>query len=484
MPASQNYNRSKIVFQKVDSNQSSKKGKLIFLIFVIIVFSIGIFGWTSNFYYSNWIRGLTNFSFNDAFGVGDTLNSLNLIEGIKGKSEGRTNILIISKDTERNTDSIIVMTYFHNQRTVSTFNLPRDLKVNDGYSIKKINALWSEADYRYQNKVASATGEEFFSGFLSKQLSLPIHYWVRVNIDGVAKIIDELGGINVNVDNSFTDCEFPNSDYSGYIRPCPRFEKGDTVMNSATALIYSRSRKSFDNPEEAIDFARSKRQSKVIEAVFRKLNQKLNDGSLVLDLGKLTSLINILGENVSTSMDLKTMLGFSFLVKDKDFNREVVKYSLNFESEIICQDNANSDIIFCDNTYLGQGVYSPSQNKFKKIIANILDQAKIMKLEKLQIAIVGNGSDVTEEVKSSLIEAGINPSRILIDNQFNLIKPAQINSQEKATIYINDETNFNNFKQSEFIADYKYELINDTQTKYKFTLGFANADIIILVESI
>jgi LCP family protein required for cell wall assembly len=98
-----------------------------------------------------------------------------------------------------------------------------------------------------------------------------IDYTVRINFTSLLKIVDALGGIEVQSDQSFS--------VDGY-----DFRTGSNTLNSKQALTFSRERHSFT----AGDRQRGKNQQKVIEAIFTKAAQPeiiLNYQSILSTLG-------------------------------------------------------------------------------------------------------------------------------------------------------------------------------------------------------
>src|SRR5581483_6971189 len=98
-------------------------------------------------------------------------------------------------------------------------------------------------------------------------------------------IVDALGGVEVNVDNAFTDYTYPSGDQNVDAGLCTaddvstdgasgcrylkvHFDKGLQYMDGTTALEYARSRHAAG--VEGSDFARSKRQEKLIAAIEQK----------------------------------------------------------------------------------------------------------------------------------------------------------------------------------------------------------------------
>ena len=78
--------------------------------------------------------------------------------------------------------------------------------------------------------------------------------------------IDAIGGVDIQVEQTFTDWQYPTWDDKWMT---VSFQKGKQPMDGQTALVFARSR--HGNNGEGSDFARSKRQQLVILAAQEKL---------------------------------------------------------------------------------------------------------------------------------------------------------------------------------------------------------------------
>ena len=228
---------------------------------------------------------------------------------LKGQDRGRTNFLIygMTKDGLR-TDSIILVSYYWKEKKLVSLNIPRDLYVYDGYENAKMGEVYAYAKTR---KPRDATYPDInLTDIIAKEYGVPIDYWAEFNMKGEVDIIDAIDGINIDVQNSFTDYQYPKWDYSGYIRPAPHFATGQQPMNGERALVFSRSRHSLDN-NEGSDFARSKRQAIVIQGVITKLKAMGVTGNIV----EISKYLKIIGDNLTTNMSTDEMVGFASTVK-------------------------------------------------------------------------------------------------------------------------------------------------------------------------
>ncbi len=91
---------------------------------------------------------------------------------------------------------------------------------------------------------------------IEKLLDIEINYYAKVNFTTIEKVVDAIGGVDVNVRRSFTTS---NKRY--------HFNKGITHMDGAMALRYARERKVFADG----DVERVKNQQDVIDAIIKKM---------------------------------------------------------------------------------------------------------------------------------------------------------------------------------------------------------------------
>jgi LCP family protein required for cell wall assembly len=141
------------------------------------------------------------------------------------------------------TDTMIVASLDVEDNIVRLLSIPRDLWVYiPGHGYNRINTadLWGEL-------AKKGSGTERVKQTIHYNLGIPIHYYVRVDFKGFMKIIDTVGGIDVDV-----DCPLPDIEVKA----------GMHHMDGAQALRYARSRKSTS------DIDRGRRQRKVLLALW------------------------------------------------------------------------------------------------------------------------------------------------------------------------------------------------------------------------
>ena len=193
-------------------------------------------------------------------------------------TNSRVNILVLGTDQLANrgssttlTDTMLVASINLNTAQVSLLPIPRDLWLPDYQT--KINAL-----YVYGNERFPGHPEQFPAQVVSQLLNIPIHHTVTLNLETVGQIIDQVGGIDVEIKEGFVDPEFPRSDVDiqkvhdpAKLYMTVEFKAGIEHMNGERALQFIRSRHS--TGDQGDDVARSQRQQQVISALITTLKK-------------------------------------------------------------------------------------------------------------------------------------------------------------------------------------------------------------------
>ncbi len=188
----------------------------------------------------------------------------------------------------------------------------------------KINQTFSDGylkhhDYNEAGQWAISAAQDV-SG-----LSIP--YFAVVDFSGFEKAVNQIGGLDIKIDRTFTDHQYPDSG-TGYLPP-QTFTAGWEHMDGARALIFARSRHA-EGPEGS-DFARSARQQKVINA----FKDKILNLNLITDAGKLNSLLDTFADHFHTNLSPGEMFRIYSLSKQNSFNN-ILSLSLDPSTNLIC----------------------------------------------------------------------------------------------------------------------------------------------------
>jgi len=242
---------------------------------------------------------------------------------LKGEENDRINILLLGMGGEGHdgaylTDTVILASFQPSTKQVALISIPRDLvaPVSNWRKINSINA--------YAEQKTPGSGGEATTKAMAELLQIPIDYYIRVDFNGFSNIIDQLGGIEVNVENTLDDYSYPifgQEDNPNYYSRYEHlhFNKGLQNMNGSMALKYARSRHATGS--EGSDFARARRQQLVLEAV----KDKLLSSKVLLNPVMITKLVNEFNKNISTNFKAWEIIRLWDLFKDVDRSQIINK---------------------------------------------------------------------------------------------------------------------------------------------------------------
>ena len=253
-------------------------------------------------------------------GININLNETKMLETktkeVKNETKNKTltepfTILLMGVDSEQenikgasfNGDALMLITF--NPKTLSTtiLSIPRDSYVPIAcFPNQKRNKITHAAWY----------GEECMKSTIENLLDVKIDYYLKVNFKGVVKLVDTLGGIEMDVPYSFCE-QNSNREWGNntiYV------EEGHQLLNGEQALAYSRNRHSW--PQYCSkkytnyisnDFIRGQHQQEVLKAILNKLKT-------INDFGTIQSLLNTISNNLETNMTVNEILSLYNIGKD------------------------------------------------------------------------------------------------------------------------------------------------------------------------
>lgn len=228
--------------------------------------------------------------------------------------QGRSNILILgfsggSHEGSDLSDTMMVLSIDPKKKDLVFISIPRDLWAP---SLKaKINTSFHYGEV----KKPGAGGMVLAKSTVSEVIGEPIQYSLGLDFSGFRTLIDLLGGVDVDITDSFEDDKFPiegkENDFCGGdpTFSC-RYEKisfikGVQHMDGVLALKYVRSR--YASGKVGTDFSRSKRQQQVILAVREKLFRL----SPVSDRQKIVDFIKTFNSTIKSDMNWSEKLSLA-----------------------------------------------------------------------------------------------------------------------------------------------------------------------------
>ena len=212
------------------------------------------------------------------------------IESLLGE-DGRLTILLLGSDYRRGhpgnrTDTIMVISVNPTNGAVSAASIPRDtvaFPLPDGKKFApKVNELYQ----RYVSQMGEAKAGRAMSRTVGRALRVEIDNYVVIGFEGVKRLVDAVGGVDVVLDKAIRDPVY-------WLSPTKRgvtFPAGKNHLNGERALIFARTRKA-DN-----DFERARRQQKLVAAAVAAVRK--------VGILQLPELISIARDYVKTDLPL------------------------------------------------------------------------------------------------------------------------------------------------------------------------------------
>lgn len=336
-----------------DPKKKKKVRRLVILtLSVLVIGSLGYFGFRAY-----------NSMKNVFSGGGGILNLLGGSQGqlLKGEMDGRVNVLLLGIGDEGHagenlSDTMIVASYDTKSKAVSMISIPRDFyaKMPNGGYYAKLNAA-----HAYGEQAKEGSGPEAAKTAIQEISGLPIHYYVRVDFTGLTEIVDAVGGVTVDVDRDFCDYGYTKAAY--YHPVC--FKAGVQKMDGETALKYARSRKA--SGAEGSDFARSKRQQKIIVA----LKDKILSTETAFNPARVLKILESLGKHIRTDLGMNELSRVYELAKGVDTNA-IINKNLDPTTGLVRASSGTAAGYILIPTQ-GQGVYGNIREFFQNVFAGV-----------------------------------------------------------------------------------------------------------------
>lgn len=300
------------------------------------------------------------------------------LQKLIGEKDDRINIVIAGIGGEGHdgpylTDTLMLASLKPSSQQISLVSLPRDLIIKDETGRwSKINELYSQGKTSGDNPA----GKMLLTA-ISQNFNLPVPYYLVIDFSGFEKLINDLGGIDVKVEHSFTDYTYPTDNYKTKV---VSFQAGWQHFNGEQALQFARSRHSPDN-NEGSDFARARRQQLILQAV----KEKAMSWQTLLSPKKITSLLQAFAQHVDTNLDNNRLWHLYSLFKNFDLS--------NLFTFVL--DDSPDNFLVGGIAQNGAYILQPKGGSWEPIalvINNLLAQNQI-KAEKSQIVVL-NGTPI------------------------------------------------------------------------------------------
>jgi LCP family protein required for cell wall assembly len=288
------------------------------------------------------------------------------------KDQNRVNILLLGIGGDNHpggllADTTMLISLNFKTKEMAMVSIPRDLFVPiSNYGWQKINTLNSFGETEKFGNGAIFTAEN-----LSQLFEIPIHYYIRIDFEGFKKIIDDFGGLDIYVEKTFHDSLHQIT-----------FKQGWQHFDSKKALTFARSR--HGNNGEGSDFARAKRQQKIIVA----FKGKFLSLSTLTNPQKISAIYEMLKNHLKTNLNVKEIISLLTIFKNMDIAK--IQHFV-FDT---------SNYLYPEKTIAGAFILNPKAGNFKEmslLIQNIFDKNFVGKTDFVVInkprLIIQNGTD-------------------------------------------------------------------------------------------
>lgn len=235
---------------------------------------------------------------------------------LKWGTEQRVNVLLLGKASSdypgsQLTDTIILASLNPKTGQSAMLSIPRDLyvKIPEHSQYTKINSIY----YYGTRDGGDKGGVKYINAVIEEVTGQKVDYFVVIDFHGFEKLIDEVGGLRVNVPEELTDKRYPGPNFSYQTF---HIDKGWQDLDGVTALKYVRTRHNADG-----DFGRAARQQQVLQA----LKEKFFSLNGISFLAKLNSILDIISQNILTDIDMSEYGSFLALARDINVHNTINK---------------------------------------------------------------------------------------------------------------------------------------------------------------
>lgn len=245
----------------------------------------------------------------------------------ESQEDSVVNILLIGTDSrsadetensEGRSDSMMLASLNKDTGTITLVSFMRDARV------KRIG---SSGKFTFYNRLNGAYSGGYGGGgagelinTLNYNFDLDIQEYIAIGFDGFATLIDQIGGLDVDLDQA--EINFINDRIKGDHELEPDIVKNASTISAdpgiihldgAQCLIYARNRHTGFDGGDGNDFDRVSRQQEIIQLVYDKVTTQMNEQSVY-------ALISFAANYVTTNMKLETMTDLAKLLLTNDIS--------------------------------------------------------------------------------------------------------------------------------------------------------------------
>lgn len=263
----------------------------------------------------------------------------------------------LSKNATGNGDALMMVTFNPKTLNATILSIPRDTYV----------PISCFANQR-KNKITHAAwnGESCMIKTIENFTGINIDYYVKINFQGVVKLVEALNGITVDVPLDF--CE-SNSKRSTKQNNLICLKKGEQTLNGEQALALARHRKTLTTG----DLQRGVNQQLVVQGILNKLKS-------VKSANQMLTILDTISKNMDTNFTTKQILSFYDIAKNL-FKTSTEGNLINMQQLYL---QGAGQMIYDEGMGLVLYDYIPNEESLKQIVSVMkqnlgLEQVKLIK---------------------------------------------------------------------------------------------------------
>ena len=320
-------------FKNPEETKKRKKGKVIKIVLIVVLVIIIALGIVIGTFVNGKLSKI-NFQKLDENNLEINDNMYEETEGLSQKEYDQViNIMLLGSDSKDmndtyggNSDAMIIISINPKYKSIKLISIPRDTAAD-------IDGL----DHRFKINYAFATGKEQLAlKTLNKTFDLNLTEYITINISSMYNIINELGGVEVNVtkDEMKWVNEYADMFYGFSSKPTQKLTKyGKVTLTGEQAASYVKERMSGTNyaSNEHGDYGRTRRQRDVFISMLNKIASK--------EPTEISRILDLILSQVTTNIDVSkytTMLP-SFVANRNEYLNNITSVmlpALDYSKEI------------------------------------------------------------------------------------------------------------------------------------------------------
>ena len=263
---------------------------------------------------------------------------------------------VLTKNAIANGDTLILITFNPKTLNATMLSIPRDSYVPI--------SCWSG---KPENKIthAAAYGNDCMINTIQDYFDVNIDYYAKINFKGLVKLVDAVGGVEVDVPKQLCTDDSSRGD-----QVC--INEGHQTLNGEQALVFARNRKQLADG----DFGRAKHQQEIIMALVNKMKD-------IKDLKTFMKILDTISNSLDTNLTTKQILSFY------DVGKDIIKKSLSSDDADLVNIQqlflqGNGQMIYDERARMVLWDYVPNKNSRNDIIQAMKENLELADHEEIK----------------------------------------------------------------------------------------------------